>query len=454
MAFHKEGLVTPARADTLRSLEDSPASSAALKARLRQLLEANSDSIRESELREMQEEERYIQALRQQREKIESLRREMAKKDAALANFSEELQSKHKDRAETQRLSAALQQSQVQLTEKDTELRDLRSSIKRQVQEYETTVAELRQTLMKERNDRKNEAKLYNSKFEELQIEAQEQRISAEKAAKYQQIAEEELSRAQNNEQDRERQHTEELKSWKLLEKTLKDQVAELADEKYRLEGQLKELLDHAEGQEARLDKLTDLASLYQSEQQRSDELEAEVQRLQQDLSALTEFGKEGKSKAEEDCRAMKEELQRAAELVQRQERTISEMRIRRQEDQNALSLLKDDLKTFSSEADKATARWRTAQEELQRIKDSHTDFEQTNQTLRRENADLLKQLQALVEKEEQERLERRQWAKVKMDLLSQREDEVSKLSEALESLPGDSKPSRASPYRRTAGAR
>jgi chromosome segregation ATPase len=307
---------------------------------------------------------------------------------------------------------------------------------------------------MKERNDRKNEAKLYNSKFEELQIEAQEQRISAEKAAKYQQIAEEELSRAQNNEQDRERQRTEELKSWKLLEKTLKDQVAELADEKYRLEGQLKELLDHAEGQEARLDKLTDLASLYQSEQQRSDELEAEVQRLQQDLSALTEFGKEGKSKAEEDCRAMKEELQRAAELVQRQERTISEMRIRRQEDQNVLSLLKDDLKTYSSEADKATARWRTAQEELQRIKDSHTDFEQTNQTLRRENADLLKQLQALVEKEEQERLERRQWAKVKMDLLSQREDEVSKLSEALESLPGDSKPSRASPYRRTAGAR
>jgi hypothetical protein len=133
MAFHKEGLVTPARADTLRSLEDSPASSAALKARLRQLLEANSDSIRESELREMQEEERYIQALRQQREKIESLRREMAKKDAALANFSEELQAKHKDRAETQRLSAALQQSQVQLTEKDTELKDLRSSIKRQV---------------------------------------------------------------------------------------------------------------------------------------------------------------------------------------------------------------------------------------------------------------------------------------------------------------------------------
>jgi chromosome segregation ATPase len=124
----------------------------------------------------MQEEERYIQALRQQREKIESLRREMAKKDAALAQISEELQTKQKDRTETQRLSAALQQSQSLLAAKDSELRDLRGSVKRQVQEYETTIAELRQTLMKERNDRKNETKLYDNQLEELHVAAQEQR--------------------------------------------------------------------------------------------------------------------------------------------------------------------------------------------------------------------------------------------------------------------------------------
>lgn len=447
MALHKE--VLSART-TLRTLEDSPASSAALKARLRQLLEGNSDSIREVELREMQEEERYIQALRQQREKIEALRREMAKKDAALAQLSEELQSKQKDRTETQRLAATLQQSQALLADKEAELRDLRASVKRQVQEYETSVAELRQALFKERNDRKNEVKLCDSQLEELHVAAQEQRLAAEKAAKYQQIAEQELARVQNAEQDRERQRNDEQKSWKQLEKTLKDQVAELAEEKYRLEGQLKELLEHAEGQEERLDKLGDLDALYQSEQQRCEDLEGEVQRLEQELSQLREYGKEGKSKAEEDCRSMKEELQRAAELIQRQERTISEMRVRRQEDQNSLSLLKDDLKTQSLEAEKATSRWRTAQEELKRVKESLTDFEQTNQVLRRENEEVLKQLQALVEKEEQERLERKQWAKVKMDLLSQRDDEVSKLSEALETLPGDTKASRASPYRRT----
>jgi len=447
MALHKE--VISART-TLRTLEDSPASSAALKARLRQLLEENSDSVRESELREMQEEERYIQALRQQREKIEALRREMAKKDAALAQLSEELQVKQKDRTETQRLTAALQQSQTLLADKDAELRDLRASVKRQVQEYETSVAELRQALLKERNDRKNEVKLCDSQLEELHVAAQEQRLAAEKSAKYQQIAEQELARVQSVEQDRERQRNDEQKSWKLLEKTLKDQVAELAEEKYRLEGQLKELLEHAEGQEERLDKLADLDALYQGEQQRCEELEGEVQRLEQDLSQMREYGKEGKSKAEEDCRSMKEELQRAAELIQRQERTISEMRVRRQEDQNSLSLLKDDFKTQSLEAEKATSRWRTAQEELKRVKESLTDFEQTNQALRRENEEVLKQLQALVEKEEQERLERRQWAKVKMDLLSQRDDEVSKLSEALETLPGDTKASRASPYRRT----
>lgn len=454
MALHKEGTLASARVDTLRSLQDSPATGAALKARLRQLLEANSDSIREVELREMQEEERYIQALRQQREKIESLRREMAKKDAALAQLSEELQTKTKDRGETQRLTAALQQAQNQLADKDTELRELRLSVKRQVQDYETALADMRQSLMKERNDRKNEGKLFDSKFEELHVSAQEHRILAEKATKYQQLAEQEVARIQSLEQDRERQRNEELKAWKMLEKTLKDQVAELAEEKYRLESQLKELLEHAEGQEVRLGKMGDLDALYQSEQQRADELEAEVQRLQMELAQLSETGQEGRSKAEEDCRVMKDELQRAAELVQRQERTISEMRVRRQEDQNALSLLKDDLKTQSIEADKATARWRAAQDELKRVKESLTDFEQANQLLRRENADMLKQLQALVEKEEQERLERRQWAKVKMDLLSQREDEVSKLSEALETLPGDVKPSRASPYRRTTGLR
>ena len=226
--------------------------------------------------------------------------------------------------------------------------------------------------------------------------------------------------------------------------------MAELAEEKYRIEGQLKDLLEHAEGQEARLDQFTDLEVLYHSEQQRTEELEAEVQRL----VLLQESGQDGKSRAEQDCSAMKEELQRAAELIQRQERTISEMRVRRQEDQTSLSLLKDDLKSHSAETGQATGRWRAAQEELQRVKDALTDFEQTNQSLRRENAELLKQLQTLVEREEQERLERKQWAKVKMDLLSQREDEVSKLTEALETLPGDSRPTRASPYRRTMGAR
>jgi len=444
MAMYKE---RPTRGGVL---EDGPTSSAALKARLRQLLQANSDSSREAELLEMQEEERYIYALRQQREKIESLRREMTKKDATLAQLSEELQSKNKDRTETLRLSAALQQVQVQMADKDTELRELRTTLKRQVQEYEITIAELRQTLMKERNDRKNEAKQCDYKVEELHVAAQEQRMLAEKSAKYLQTAEQELSRAQSTEQERGRKHVEELKSCKLLEKTLKDQVAELAEEKYRIEGQLKDLLEHAEGQEARLDQFTDLEVLYHSEQQRTEELEAEVQRL----VLLQESGQDGKSRAEQDCSAMKEELQRAAELIQRQERTISEMRVRRQEDQTSLSLLKDDLKSHSAETGQATGRWRAAQEELQHVKDALTDFEQTNQSLRRENAELLKQLQTLVEREEQERLERKQWAKVKMDLLSQREDEVSKLSEALETLPGDSRPTRASPYRRTMGAR
>jgi predicted transcriptional regulator len=111
---------------------------------------------------------------------------------------------------------------------------------------------------------------------------------------------------------------------------------------------------------------------------------------------------------------------------------------------------MKDDLKTQTSEAEKATNRWRNAQEELKRLKDSVVDLDQANQTLRKENAEMLRQLQAIIEKEEQERLERKQWAKVKMDLLSQREDEVTKLSEALETLPGESKSGKVSPFRRT----
>ena len=456
MALHKENsslIYTPARqSDTHRSVlsEDSPASSAALKARLRQLLENNSDSIRETELREMQEEERYIQALRVQREKIETLRREMAKRDQLLQQLNEELHDSHKDKSETQKLTAALQLSQTQLFEKDNELKEIRGSIKRQVQEYEANIAELRQALMKERNDRKNEGKVSEGKVEELQLMAQEMRLEADKAMRYQKAAEDELSHLQSNEKERERQRAEETKSWKLLEKTLKDQVGELADEKYRLEAQMKELLDHAEGQETRLDKLSDLDALYQSEQQRNEELEDQLQKLQQEVTSLRENNREGKSKAEDECRSLKEELQRAAELVQRQERTIQEMRLRRQEDQNNLILMKDDLKAQSIEAEKATARWRSAQEELKRLKDSLVDFEQANQVLRKENGEMLRQLQALVEKEEQERLERKQWAKVKMDLLSQREDEVSKLSEALETLPGDTKAGRVSPFRRT----
>lgn len=82
-------------------------------------------------------------------------------------------------------------------------------------------------------------------------------------------------------------------------------------------------------------------------------------------------------------------------------------MRVRRQVDQITISLLKDDFKSNSAETDRVTARWRAAQEELQRVQDSLTYSEQTNQSLHKENAELLKQLQTLIERE-QERLEHR----------------------------------------------
>ncbi|CAG9323762.1 unnamed protein product [Blepharisma stoltei] len=400
-----------------------------------QLQDSGYDSVRTLEIREMQEEEKYIQGLRQQREKIEAFSRDLDKKVKKIRELEEEIKNLKGSKGEIQRMAGQINKLTEELRNKEEENEELKQAMRKQVEEYEYSLNELQSVVMKERDDRSKEIRnLKNqnkAKDEEISFLAYEN----EKAKKQLKLAEEKCEAEIIAGKEKDKQANEQIKAWKAFERMLKDQVAELGHEKGLLESKINELREKVEIADTKLHQKEDIEPALIKEKKKNEELRALLAEKEKELESLRENKSQNQYQIEEEFNSLHNELSCAMDLIKRQENTIIELRMRKKEDDLAISSLTEDLTHKEEECERIQSRLNKYLKDSEEEASKTTEIQITIQRLKSENLDLKKQLQSFIEKEQQDKLERRQFAKMKIELLNQRDLEVGRLTEAIDAF-------------------
>lgn len=393
------------------------------------------NSIKALEFREMQEEEKYIQGLRMQREKIEQFIKEVAKKDKRIKELEAQLYESKMQTGERDRMALEISRLQNELNNKDYENEELRQGMRKQMEEYEYSLQELHQVMLREREDKAKEIRNLKAQLSEKDQETTYSYSEVEKIKKQMKLLEEKLNMEIKASKDKDKQANEQVKTWKNFEKMLKDQVTELAHEKSIMENKLKEMRTYVENTETTVQKLPELEQSLNKEKRKSEELQKIIEQKNQELNSFKQANTQEKSQVEEELHSLQQELNRAIDLISRQETTIVNLRMRKQEDDNSISSLKDELSAKASENQRLHSQNQKLQQEIEDYYAKISSLEASNHSLRHENDNMEKQLRTYYEKEQQEKLERQHLAKLKADLINQRTDEINKLSKAIESF-------------------
>jgi exonuclease SbcC len=391
-----------------------------------------SDSVRALEMQELREEEKYIQALKIQMEKFEAFRIEIGKKDQKI----DELQKVVKDLMNSASKVKSLESENAflasSLETKEKENFELRQKVRKQVEEYENSLKDVQTIVLKEREEKNLEIKSLRRKI----AEKDEKNLSSKIA---------ELEKQLENEikgfKEKEKNYLEILKNSKNLEKVLKDQVAELSNEKSQIQNRVQELIDenseiYIKFEEitkqneklvrnvGNIDKISDV--LREFKKAKDDLVAADFK--QKELLSVTGKYKSENLELQKELENLHEELEKAIEIVKRQEQSIIELRSKNQE----FDLMIEDLQDENNELKRL----------VQSLKSSVVDKNETYEALLRKfqgQEKKMTQMEAFIktciEKENHDKLEREKKAKKKIELFTQRTAEVNKLAEVLESF-------------------
>ena len=156
---------------------------------------------------------------------------------------------------------------------------------------------------------------------------------------------------------------------------------------------------------------------------------------LAKKIEEINEKYKKSKENIEEEFESLKDELDQAIEIITRQESSLQDLRLRKQEDDTKIFGLSKDLETKESEILKhqkmITKLNKNDQEKVEKIE----DLEYKVRSLINENNRLKAELQCICEKQDKDRDERKKIAKKKIDLLTQRNQEILRLNHAFGTL-------------------
>jgi len=397
---------------------------------IKQTNEGN-DPYRALELKEMEEEEKYIQMLRLQREKIESFKQQVQNKDLKIKQLQEELNHSSVQKQNTHRLAGENEKLQEELKAKELENEELRESMRKQVEEYEYSLYELNQVVLKEREDKNKEIKQLKTLLKQKDTQTHSDSEENSKLKQKVKTLQEKLDSEVKSSQDKDKQADEQLKVWKSFERMLKDQVSELAYEKSVLEQKLKESKEAFQEEHQRASDVYEIQNTLNLERRKNEELKKILSERDQEISNLRQDY--SKYQFEEELQAMQEELNRAFDLITRQEKTIKDLRLRKQEDDYQMDSLKEEAGSQKNEVERLLNQNSRLNKDIEEYYSNITSLEAELNLLRTEHNSLKKKLQSYNEKDQQERAERQYLAKMKLNLLNQRTSEISKLSDALE---------------------
>jgi len=234
---------------------------------------------------------------------------------------------------------------------------------------------------------------------------------------------------------EREAQLLEQVQSSRAVEKQLKDQFSELSYDKAALEAKLKDLFLILTEQERQITALKEVESAYQSAVGQVEQLKNEHEKQNYEVVLLRESKDAAKSRAGEDFRLLQEDLDMCTQLVKRQEQTIAELRKRKAEDDEEFQAVSLKLQKTQKELTLIKESSRFDTEERSQLIQQSTALASELERLRVENADLAKQLEAMMEKEAVERRQKEEYARLRLELINMRNKEMAAFSDALEGV-------------------
>ena len=379
------------------------------------------------EMLEIQEEEKYIQNIRQQRLKIEQFKNDVQKKDKKIKSLEEEREELRQEFNSYKKMAGNYQMLNENLKLKEAENENLREKMKKQVDEYEYSLHELQGVAARETEEKNKEIRRLLEKLKKKDEEngqlADELHDLSIQLKRNQENFEKEISEIK----EKEKKTQDQSKSWKNFEKMLKDQVSELAHEKNLLQEKVLDLKSQIE--QLKMTHISDIN--FESERKKCAELRQEINSKHEEIKIIRKHKEDFIEKAESEIKSLQTELDRAISLVARQENSIVELRMRKTEDDMAISNLSDLLSAKEDELTRIIILYEKLQRETTEIEYS----EKASKHIKDENKSLKKQLSEAKHREEAYKQERKHISKLKLELFSQRNAEVSKLTDVLDAV-------------------
>ncbi|OMJ69466.1 hypothetical protein SteCoe_32813 [Stentor coeruleus] len=386
------------------------------------------DSLLELEKLEMLEQEKYISNLQFQREKIEEFAEELSKRNARISDLENELQHLKSHPFETEKYTIEITYLKQTLKSLELENTKLRSKFTSQADEYNLSINELKSIVLKEREEK--DKQIFDLKSELLSKEDDlETLIDAfDKAKSTLSSLEKKYELEINSFKSKEKTSYEQAKTWKLLEKTLKEENNILKNENLAL----KDSLNVAN------DKISDNAEI----EEENENLRLAVIDGKNKHKELTKKYIEAcdkyellKKNIDTEFNGLKEELDQAIEIISRQENNIQDLRGRKQQDDARISALIEELERKKMDIMKIQKNSIKNDRNEEDYKEKIKELEFKIRTITGENNLVKAELDKIKERQEKERNERKKITKKKLEMLTQRNEEISKISQAFSTL-------------------
>ena len=271
------------------------------------------NSIASIELIDLEEEEKYIQNIRQQRIKIEQYKAENNKKDQTIKELEFEILSLQRNCETYKNMAGNFKALTEELKLKDSENKDLRTQIKTLTKDFEKSLA-------RENEEKNNEIKSLKAKIKDLENSSNKQKKFEDNFRKFDENEIEDYKE----------------KSWKSFEKQLKDQVSELSHEKSLLQEQVVNLKSFFEQH-----KLSFPSEFYLTpDKKKYLEIRQELENKEYELNLMKKNQEEYAVRTEYELKSLQHELDRSLMIISRQENSIVELRMRKTEDDMTISTL------------------------------------------------------------------------------------------------------------------
>ena len=251
----------------------------------------------------------------------------------------------------------------------------MRSTISSQVNEYDQSIHELKQVVMKEREEKSKEVSYLKQELFSKEDDIEALMEALEKTKKNMQTLEKKYESELNIAKNKEDSLIEQLRSAKNNEKNLKEEMSSF----YKI------------------------AEKYESLKKQIDK----------------EFG------------GIKEELDQAIQIISRQENYLQDLRLIKKEDDTKITNLLNEVENKQQEIKRIqTINLKLAKKEKEQT-EKNVELEYKIKSLTLENSSIRAEFQNIYDRQEKERDERKKLAKRKIDLLTQRNEEITRLNQA-----------------------